>query len=244
METKELKELIQRYRALGESLTGKNEELEVARKQLEALDTEHSSAAHQWELEKENIRNTINAILTQVTAKRDELQRVERESAELRAKVDDRRRRNEEYVAILNRRRDAVLARKAQLDSEDRQRQESLDAFVRSRDESRAALKAALKKNEDLAAQEAADHEQKVRQLRSRIAETRATIEAEAKSWALEQAMSEWNAKSDARGYYLEEASAAEAGKDVWADLLQEANALQAEASFRALQDIRALLSA
>lgn len=243
MEGAQVKELIQRWRVLSNDLKLKNKELEDAREALNQVDSEHTTSVQQWDLEKENIKNTINAIVAQVTAKKDELQRIEKETQELRRKVDERRRRNEEHLLILNKRRQIVETQTKEAEERDAGIKERLAMFEKNREEARKQLQSAIQKIEDTLPQELEDHQQKVRQLRSRMAETAAVMEAEAKSWALEQAMREWHEKSDSRKWLLEEVNAAEAGKDIWADLAQEANNLQMPDFVKELGEIRALTS-
>ncbi|EPY31797.1 hypothetical protein STCU_02823 [Strigomonas culicis] len=181
--------------------------------------------------------------MAQVTGRKDELQRIEKETAELRKKVEERRRRNEEHLAILNKRRDVIETQKKEVDAKDAKLQDNLNAFLTSRDESKKQLQEAIRKIEDTIPQEQDVHHAKVRQLKSRIAEMTASIEAEAKSWALEMAMREWNQKSDARKWLLEEVNAAEGGKDTWADVVHEINSIQTKDSLQSLNEIRSIIS-
>lgn len=239
-----MKELIQRWRTSSAELKEKNKELEKARESLHSLDSEHSQRVRHWDLEKENIKNTIDVILDQVKHKQDELERIENESAELRRKVEERRKRNEEYQVIITKRKQTVQARREECDARDDAVRSRLDTFEQSRDESRNQLLAAIQKIENTLPSERLGHEQKIRLLRSKTAEIDAAIEAEAKSFALEQAVKEWNEKFQLRKVLLDEVGAAEEGKDVWAGLLNDARSLGTETDLmRRLSDIRASVS-
>lgn len=244
MDKSQVTELIQRWRVLKGGLTDKGSELEAVRKSLQDLEGEKTKMTQQWDLEKETIRNTSSAIEAQVVAKREELQRMERETQELCRKVEERRRRNEEHQRVLSKRKHLVDTRTREAEEKDAAARERLLTFQRTRDEARALLVAAVAKHEAALPQEQTAHEEKVRQLRSRIADTQAAIEAEAKSWALEQAMKEWNEKSNARKCLLDEVAAAEEGKDAWADLLQEANSIQIQDNLKTLAELRAMVTA
>ncbi|AIN98307.1 hypothetical protein LPMP_220120 [Leishmania panamensis] len=244
MEKSQVTELIQRWRVLKGSLTEKGSELETVRKSLQVLEGEHARMVQQWDLEKETIRNTSSAIEAQVASKKDELQRIRLETQELRRKVEERRRRNEEHQLVLSKRKHMVDARVEEAEAKDAAVRERLTTFHRSRDEAREQLVAAVKKHQAAIPQEQAAHADKVLQLKSRIAETLATIEAEAKSWALEQAMKEWNEKSSARKHILDEVTAAEEGKDAWAELLHEASSIHIQDNLKTLAELRAMVSA
>lgn len=244
MDKTQVTELIQRWRVLKGELTDKGAELDTARKALQEVEDEHAKMVQQWDLEKETIHNTGIAIEAQVAHKKEEVQRMARETAELLRKVEERRRRTEEHLRVLHHRMQVVTTRTREADEKDAGVRDRLATFEKSRDEAKEQLVALVKKHEAALPQEQAAHEEKVRQLRSRVAETAAAIEAEAKSWALEQAMKEWKTKSNARKAILDEVSAAEESKDVWADLLQEANNINTQDSMKALAELRAMVSA
>ncbi|KAG5479018.1 hypothetical protein LSCM1_02860 [Leishmania martiniquensis] len=244
MDKSQVTELIQRWRVLKGSLTEKGSELEAVRKSLQELEREHAKIVQQWDIEKETIRNTSSAIEAQVASKKEELQRIKRETQELHHKVEERRRRNEEHQRVLSKRKQMVDARTKEAGEKDAAARERLATFQRSRDEARERLLAAIRKHEAAIPQEQAAHEDKLWQVKSRIAETLAAIEAEAKSWALEQAMKEWNEKSNARKHILDEVAAAEEGKDTWADLLHEANGIHIQDSLKTLVEVRAMIFA
>ncbi|KPI87577.1 hypothetical protein ABL78_3328 [Leptomonas seymouri] len=243
MDKSQVTELIQRWRVLKGDLTGKGTELENARKALQEVEDEHAKMVQQWDLEKETIRNTSSAIEVQVASKNEEVRRMARETEELLRKVEERRRRTAEHLRVLNKRMLVVTTRTKEAEDKDAGVRERLVTFQKSRDESREQLLALLKKHETAIPQEQAAHDEKVRQIKSRIAETAAAIEAEAKSWALEQAMKEWKEKSNARKHVLDEVSAAEESKDIWADLLQEANSLHIQGNMKTLAELRAMVS-
>ncbi|CBZ26979.1 conserved hypothetical protein [Leishmania mexicana MHOM/GT/2001/U1103] len=244
MDKSHVTELIQRWRVLKGNLTEKSSELETVRKSLQELEGEHAKMMQQWDLEKETIRNTSSAIEAQVASKKDELQRIKQETQELHRKVEERRRRNEEHQLVLSKRKHIVDARVKEAAEKDAAARERLTTFQRSRDEARERLLTTVKKHEAVIPQDQAAHEDKVLQLKSRIAETLAAIEAEAKSWALEQAMKEWNERSNARKHILDEVAAAEEGKDAWADLLHEANSIHIQDNLKTLAELRAMVSA
>jgi chromosome segregation ATPase len=244
MDKSQVTELIQRWRVLKGELTNKGAELESARKALQEVEDEHAKMVQQWDLEKETIHNTSSAIEAQVTNKKEEVQRMARETEELLRKVEERRRRTEEHLRVLNKRMQVVTMRTKEAEEKDAGARERLATFRKSRDEARAQLLALVKKHEAAIPQEQAAHEQKVRTMKSRIAETAAAIEAEAKSWALEQAMKEWKEKSNARKHVLDEVAAAEESKDLWADLLQEANGIHIQENMKTLAELRAMVSA
>jgi chromosome segregation ATPase len=244
MDKSQVTELIQRWRVLKGELTNKGAELESARKALQEVEDEHAKMVQQWDLEKETIHNTSSAIEAQVTNKKEEVQRMARETEELLRKVEERRRRTEEHLRVLNKRMQVVTMRTKEAEEKDAGARERLATFRKSRDEARAQLLALVKKHEAAIPQEQAAHEQKVRTMKSRIAETAAAIEAEAKSWALEQAMKEWKEKSNARKHVLDEVAAAEESKDLWADLLQEADGIHIQENMKTLAELRAMVSA
>ena len=244
MDKSQVTTLIQRWRVLKGELTSKGTELEAARKALQEVEDEHAKMVQQWDLEKETIHNTRSAIEAQVASKQDEVQRMARETQELMRKVDERRRRTEEHQRVLQKRMEVVNARTKEAEEKDAGARERLTAFLKTRDETRAELLALVEKHENAIPQEQTLHDEKVRNLKSRIAETAAAVEAEAKSWALEQAMKEWKEKSDARKHFLDEVAAAEENKDVWADLLQEANSINIQENMKTLTELRAMVSA
>ncbi|KAG5504897.1 hypothetical protein JKF63_04343 [Porcisia hertigi] len=244
MDKSQVTELIQRWRVLKGSLTEKGSELDMVRKSLQELEVEHTKMVQQWDLEKETIRNTSGAIEEQVARKKDELHRIKRDTQELHGKVEERRRRNEEHHVVLDKRKQMVEARTKEAEEKDAAVRERLSTFRRSRDEAREQLLTAIKKHDAAIPAEQMAHDNKVLKLKSRIAETLATIEAEAKSWALEQAMKEWNEKSNARKQVLDEIAAAAEGKNTWADLLHEANSLQIQDNLRTLAELRSTVSA
>lgn len=244
MDKSQVTELIQRWRVLKGDLTDKGAELENARKALQEVEDEHAKMVQQWDLEKETIHNTSSAIEAQVASKKEEVQRMAAETAELHRKVEERRRRTEEHLRVLHKRMQAVTARTKEAEERDAGVRDRLATFTKSRDEARDQLLALVKKHEAAIPQEQAAHEEKVRTLKSRIAETAAAMEAEAKSWALEQAMKEWKEKSNTRKHVADEVAAAEESKDVWADLLQEANNLNIQENMKTLAELRAMVSA
>lgn len=239
-----MRELIQKWRTLSAELENKKREHKDVVGSVSVQDGELNQAKQEWELEKEKLRSTINAVLSDVTSKKSELQSIENDTAELRRKVEERRRRNEEHLMVLNKRKKLVAEQLKAAELRDEGVKERFTAFEASREETRRQILSAIKKVEEAGPQESAEYEQKVRLLRNTIKETEATLEAEAKSWALEQAMKEFNEKSDARKWLLEEISAAEGGKDLWADLLQEANTLSVNDSLQSLQELRSIISA
>ncbi|CCW61939.1 unnamed protein product [Phytomonas sp. EM1] len=244
MDTAQVKELIQRWRSLNADLKTKNKELEEARESLRIYDGEHSKSKQEWDFEKEKLRNTINAVLADVTRKKSELKAIEEETAELRRKVEERRRRNEEHLKVLTKRKNTVLEQLKEVEKRDAGIKSRLSEFQANRAASKEQLLATIKKVEESLPQERETHEQKISQLKSKIAETEATIEAEAKSWALEQALRAWNEASRAHKWLLEEVAATESGKDTWANLIQEANALNPNENLATLRELSALLSA
>ncbi|GET88482.1 hypothetical protein, conserved [Leishmania tarentolae] len=243
MDKSQVTELIQRWRVLKGNLTEKGNELETVRKSLQELESEHAKIMQKWDLEKETIRNTSSAIEAQVVSKKEELQRIKQETQELHRKVEERRRRNEEHQLVLSKRKRIVDARVKEAEEKDAEVRERLTTFQRSRDDARERLLAAVKKHEAAIPQDQAAHEDKALQLKSRVAETLAAIEAEAKSWALEQAMKEFNEKSNARKHILDEVAAAEEGKDAWADLLHEASSIDIQENLKTLAELRAMVS-
>ncbi|CCW66282.1 unnamed protein product [Phytomonas sp. Hart1] len=243
METAQVKELIQRWRALNSDLKTKNKELEEARDSLRIYDIEHSKSKQEWYLEKEKLRNTINAVLADVTSKKAELQAIENETTELRRKVEERRRRNEEHLKVLTKRKNTVLDQLKEAEKRDSGIKSRLSEFQANRAASKEHLLATLQRVEESLPQERDTHEQKVSQLKSKIAETEAAMEVEAKSWALEQALRAWNEATRAHKWLLEEITATESGKDTWANLIQEADALNPSESLATLRELRALLS-
>lgn len=195
-------------------------------------------------MEKETIERTIKAISDQVTSKRDELEKVAKETRDLHAKVSERRRRNEEHHRVLERRREAVTAQLKAIESKEEGIKQRLSAFHESREASRKQLQEAIKSVENSQKDERRAHESTLQQIRSKIGETKATMEAEAKSLALETALRTWNEKCDARKLLMEELASAESGKDVWADILRECNSLQADDSLATLDGIVMSLAA
>ncbi|KPA85594.1 hypothetical protein ABB37_00006 [Leptomonas pyrrhocoris] len=244
MDKSQVTELIQRWRVLKGDLTDKGTELEGARKALQEVEDEHAKMVQQWDLEKETIHNTSGAIEAQVVSKKEEVQRMARETEELLRKVEERRRRTAEHLRVLHKRMQVVTTRTKEAEDKDAGVRERLATFQKSRDEAREQLLALVKKYETAIPQEQAAHDEKMRQMRSRIAETTAATEAEAKSWALEQAMKEWKAKSNTHKHVLDEVAAAEESKDIWADLLQEANNIHIQDNMKTLAELRAMVSA
>lgn len=238
-----VKDLIQKWRCLSNDLRSKNKELDDARGSLREFEVTHNKAKQDWEVEKEKLRNTINTVLADVTNKKMELKSIERETAELQVKVHERRRRNEEHQRVLDKRRKAVVEQLQSAEVRDAAVHDRYRTFEATRAEAKQQLVSAIKNVEAAIPQELEAHNQKVTQLRSKIEEITANMEAEAKSWELEQAMREWNRKSDARKWLLEEVSAAESGKDVWAELLQDANSLHIGDSLAAVNELRSVLS-
>ncbi|RNC50329.1 hypothetical protein TcCL_ESM12628, partial [Trypanosoma cruzi] len=105
MEGSQVKELIQKWRALRNELKEKNAELEKTRAALQELEGQHAKTVQDWDLEKANIQNTISLVWAQVSDKKEEVLRIEKERADLQSKVDERRLRNEEYWCVLDKRR-------------------------------------------------------------------------------------------------------------------------------------------
>ncbi|RNF14460.1 uncharacterized protein Tco025E_05830 [Trypanosoma conorhini] len=243
MEGSQVKELIQKWRALSNELKEKNAELEKTRASLQELEGQHAKTVQDWDLEKANIQNTISLVWAQVSNKKEELSRIEKETSDLQLKVDERRLRNEEHWGVLNKRKQAVAARLHEIEEKEKDTKEGLRQFREAREEGRQQLLTAIRKLEDAEQQERVDHQQKTRQMRTRIAELVATVEAEKKSWALDAAMREWNQRNDARRWLSEEANTAENDKGAWVDVIKEAGSLHCDDALKELDTLRALLS-
>ncbi|KAF5215474.1 hypothetical protein ECC02_011839 [Trypanosoma cruzi] len=243
MEGSQVKELIQKWRALSNELKEKNAELEKTRAGLQELEGQHAKTVQDWDLEKANIQNTISLVWAQVSDKKEEVLRIERKTADLQSKVDERRLRNEEYWCVLDKRRQAVTTRLQELEEKDKDAKERLRDFREVRDESKQQLISAIRKLEDAEQQELVDHQQKTRQMRSKISEVVASVEAEKKSWALEAAVRGWREKNDARRWLSEEANASEKNKGVWAEAIREADSMHCDNSLKELDVLRALIS-
>ncbi|ORC87865.1 uncharacterized protein TM35_000191090 [Trypanosoma theileri] len=243
MEGSQVKELIQTWRGLSSALKEKNAELEKTRAALHEMEAEHAKTVRDWDLEKANIQNTISLVWTQVSSKKEELARIEEETLELQRKVDERRLRNEEHWRVLNKRKQVVKSQLQEMEEKDKDARERLREFRELREESKQQLLSTIQKLEGIAQQEQMDHQQKTRQLRSRIADMVAATESEKKSWALEVAMREWKQKSDARKWLSEEAAAAEKEQGTWAEIVREANNLSCEDHLKELDVLRALIS-
>lgn len=243
MEGSQVKELIQQWRALSNELKRKNAELEQTRADLHALETQHAKTVQDWDVEKAGIQNTISLVWEQVAGRKEELARIEKDTSELQLKVDERRLRNEEHLRVLNKRRQAVAVKTQEVEEKDKDARERLRDFREVREESRKQLLAAICKLEDAEQQEHIDHQQKTRHMQSKIAEAKATIEAEKKSWALETAMREWNQKNDARRWLAEEAALAENERGTWAEVIREANTLSCDDYLQELDTLRTLIS-
>ncbi|EKF26003.1 hypothetical protein MOQ_010325 [Trypanosoma cruzi marinkellei] len=243
MEGSQVKELIQKWRALSNELKEKNAELEKTRAALQELEGQHAKTVQDWDLEKANIQNTISLVWAQVSDKKEEVLRIEKETADLQLKVDERRMRNEEYWSVLNKRRQAVTTRLQEVEEKDKGAKERLRDFREVRDESKQQLLSAIGKLEDADQQELVDHQQKTRQMRSKISEALASVEAEKKSWALEAAMRGWRQKNDARRWLSEEANASEKNKGIWVEAIREADSMHCDDSLKELDALRALIS-
>ncbi|ESL11411.1 hypothetical protein TRSC58_00839 [Trypanosoma rangeli SC58] len=243
MEGSHVKELIQKWRALSKELKENNVELETTRAALQELEGQHAKTVQDWDFEKANIQNTISLVWAQVSKKKEELSLIERETSDLQLKVDERRVRNEEHWGVLNKRKQAVAARLQEIEEKEKDTRERLRQFREAREESKQQLFSAIRKLEDAEQQERLEHQQKTRQVRTRIAELVASIEAEKKSWALDTAVREWNQRNDARRWLSEEANAAEAGKGVWAELIKEGEALHCDDALKELDTLCALVS-
>ncbi|EAN97529.1 hypothetical protein, conserved [Trypanosoma cruzi] len=243
MEGSQVKELIQKWRALRNELKEKNAELEKTRAALQELEGQHAKTVQDWDLEKANIQNTISLVWAQVSDKKEEVLRIEKERADLQSKVDERRLRNEEYWCVLDKRRQAVTTRLQELEEKDKDAKERLRDFREVRDESKQQLISAIRKLEDAEQQELVDHQQKTRQVRSKISEVVASVEAEKKSWALEAAVRGWREKNDARRWLSEEANSYEKNKGVWAEAIREADSMHFDNSLKELDALRALIS-
>ncbi|RNF00406.1 hypothetical protein TraAM80_07599 [Trypanosoma rangeli] len=243
MEGSHVKELIQKWRALSKELKENNVELEKTRAALQELEGQHAKTVQDWDLEKANIQNTISLVWEQVSKKKEELSLIEKETSDLQLKVDERRVRNEEHWGVLNKRKQAVAARLQEIEEKEKDTREGLRQFREAREESKQQLLSAIRKFEDAEQQERVEHQQKTRQVRTRIAELVASIEAEKKSWALDTAMREWNQRNDARRWLSEEANAAEASKGVWAEVIKEGEALHCDDALKELDALCALVS-
>lgn len=244
METTQVKDVVEKWRVLSNELKLLEHKKEEVVSTLNEQQSELSKARQEWELEKEKLRSTIQAVLADIIHKKTELQTIEEETAELRRKVDDRRLRNEEHLTVLSKRKKLVEEQLEAAQRRDEGVKERFAVFESSREEAKRQVLSAIRKVEEAGPQEEADYAQRVRVLRTMIQETEATIEAEAKSWALERAMREFNETCDARKWLLDEVSAAEEGKDLWADLLQEANSLSVSDSLQSLLELRSVVSA
>ncbi|EPY42255.1 hypothetical protein AGDE_01668 [Angomonas deanei] len=242
MEGAAVKQLIQTWRSLNAKRKERNQELEELRNGLVSLENDAAKGAQEWDLEKENIKVTISAIASQVLAKQEELDRIQKESDELKSKVAERRRRNEEHLAILHMRQKNILDRKKDADAKDMEAKERYSQFVHSRDEAKQQLLEHVRRVEESLPTQSEAHREKCESIKSRIREINATKEAENKSWQLEQAMKEWNAKSDARKYILEDVNAAESGKDIWADTLHELSTIDFRETDKSLAELRSLI--
>ncbi|KAH9600491.1 hypothetical protein LSM04_002028 [Trypanosoma melophagium] len=243
MEGSQVKELIQTWRGLSSTLKEKNEELERTRAALNDMEAQHAKTVRDWDLEKANIQSTISLVWAQVSAKKEELARIEKEAQELQQKVDERRLRNEEHWRVLNKRKQFVKNQLQEMEEKDKGARERLRDFREVREESKQQLLFTIQKLEAIEQQENMDHQQKTRQLRSRIADMEAATESEKKSWALEVAMREWKQKSDARKWLCEEAAVAEKEQGTWAEIVREANNLSCEDYLKELDALRTLIS-
>ncbi|KAG8344627.1 hypothetical protein ERJ75_000242000 [Trypanosoma vivax] len=243
MEGAQVKELVQKWRALSERLNAKNKELETMRETVVDLEREFGRTVQNWSMEKANIENTISLVGEQVCEKEEELKSIVRDMTALQQKVDEKRQRNEEQLKLLNRRREAVTRKIQILEEEEKESKERLRVFREAREESRRHILNAIRKIEDAEPQEKVSHQQQVRQLRARIAEVEAKNKEEKSAWAYEIAMSEWNNKRNACRWLKEESEAAENEKGLWSAIVKEANGLACDDQIAELHALGAVLS-
>ncbi|KAK7196528.1 hypothetical protein NESM_000590500 [Novymonas esmeraldas] len=243
MSKAQVTERIQRWRELKEKMTEKTNQVEARSKAVHELECRRVKEVQEWELDKEERKGPLSAAAAEVASSTSNIERIEHETQELRRKVEERCRRTREHTEVIQKRKKAVSVLSKEVRGKDDSAQERLAEYTRTRQEVRRQLQAAMKKHEVAALQDQAAYEDKMRQHKSRSAEILATIEAEAKSHALEQAMNEWNEKSNARKHVQDEVAAAEEGKDVWAELLQEAHAIRIQDNLKTLAELRAMVS-
>lgn len=242
MDGSQVLELIHLWRELSAQLEAKNRRLEDVRNALASQKEDYGKVKDKWDLEKVDIKGTIHTILDEVTRKKDELKRMECDTAALKAKVEERVKRNGEHQRILAKRKSVVEDKIKLAEREDAGEKESYKNFLRSRDSHRQQLQNSIgKASENLKAILKA-HQDTVESIKVRNMEISKTIDAESKAWILEQAMDCWTAKTDARQRHLTELTDATNGKANWTDVLQGVNSLSSDLDSSSLHELRSLL--
>eukprot|EP00796_Vickermania_ingenoplastis_P010241 gene10241-7180_t len=206
MDGSQVRQLIEKWRELNVELEDRNKHGEELRNVINNLKSEYTKSSKQWEIEKNEIRNTISGILKEVSVKRDELQDKEKLLVDLREKVQQQEKKNHEYEDVLSRRKAAVLHKIRELEHKDAGAKERLELFQKT------ARKSA--------------HIQYISGLKKDIERVNQTACEERRTWELEQATRCWTLKCETRQSLLEEATAATSGKDLWSGVVQELNCL------------------
>nr|CCC91436.1 conserved hypothetical protein [Trypanosoma congolense IL3000] len=242
MEEASVKDVVQQWRSLKDVLEQRNTELESTCTAFNELESQHTDNVQSWEAEKTRIKDTVKLVQSQVDEKKKELADMKAKSRGVQKEVKQRRQRYDKHWQVLNSKRESIAAEMEKLQQEEKLLREELSNLREVRGEREPVLLATINSLKSKLKQEGADHQEKIQQLRSQIAEINTTVEAEKKALIMEVAMMRWNSTNDARKSMSEEVTAAERGKMTWASVMKELCSLGCSEQLTELDSISALL--
>lgn len=243
MDGSEVRELIQKWRALSIELEGKNKKLEASRASLNEVKAEYLKYSQKWELDKANINTTISNILEEVASKQKELHIMENETKDLQKKVEERMKRNAEYQKIISTRQSTVESKIKAADDKDMASKQRFEQFCINRDQMRKQLMCSVKSITEQSARETSSHNERMERFRKKITSIVETIGEEAKAWLSALGMRCCSAKAQECQAMLEEAEKAKMSKAFWTNTIQDLVSSSNEDSLAKLNRLESLLN-
>ena len=179
-----------------------------------------------WKQSKDETQEAVTTATTEIQGSRKELETMESEIKQLARRTKERKTRNDEYICIINAKREALRKMRVEIEDKERDARQRLSNFRQGREEIRCQLAHNAQKLANTIPSEMEAHTSECDELRSRIADVEKARKDEARAWEDEKDLHQKEAKVFNLQCLRAEVAAAQRTKERVALMLREGSSL------------------
>ena len=164
-----IQDTISRWRSTTQQNKRLGEQVDVLRSELVEQQRSLQSAEDTWKSSKDETQEAVSTATAEIQSSRKELETVENEVKQLIRRTAERKARNDEYICIINAKRESLHKLRGEIEDKERDARHRLSNFRQGREEIRSQLLHNIQKVADLIPSELESHRSECDELRARI---------------------------------------------------------------------------